>query len=43
MKKIGQILKVTESRISQLHAQAIERLKSKLFLRLKEKDLDVAS
>ncbi|MCY4512299.1 MAG: FliA/WhiG family RNA polymerase sigma factor [Bdellovibrionales bacterium] len=43
LKKIGQILKVTESRISQLHAQAIERLKSKLFLRLEEKDLDVAS
>ena len=43
LKKIGQILKVTESRISQLHAQAIERLKNKIFLRLKEKDLDVAS
>ena len=42
LKKIGQILNVTESRISQLHAQAIERLKSKLSLRLKGQDLEVA-
>lgn len=30
MKEIGQILKVTESRVCQLHAQAINRLKSAL-------------
>lgn len=30
LRKIGQILKVTESRVSQLHAQAIQRLKYKL-------------
>ncbi len=30
LKEIGQILRVTESRVSQLHAQAISRLRSKL-------------
>jgi len=30
LKEIGQILRVTESRVSQLHAQAISRLRAKL-------------
>ena len=30
LKEIGKILDVTESRISQLHTQAVERLKVKL-------------
>ena len=36
LKDIGQILRVTESRISQLHAQAIQRLRVKLSKSLKE-------
>ena len=39
LRKIGQILKVTESRVSQLHAQAIERLKAKLSRRLSDLEL----
>jgi len=42
LRKIGQILKVTESRVSQLHAQAIERLKSKLVKKIKEEELKAA-
>lgn len=42
LRKIGQILKVTESRVSQLHAQAIERLRSKLMNRLEKEDLTAA-
>ena len=30
LKEIGKILRVTESRVSQLHAQAISRLRAKL-------------
>ena len=30
LKEIGKILRVTESRVSQLHAQAISRLRGKL-------------
>jgi RNA polymerase sigma factor for flagellar operon FliA len=30
MKEIGQVLNITESRVSQIHAQAIIRLRSKL-------------
>jgi RNA polymerase sigma factor for flagellar operon FliA len=30
LKEIGKVLDVTESRVSQLHAQAVSRLKSKL-------------
>lgn len=30
LKEIGQVLRVTESRVSQLHAQAVSRLRSKL-------------
>jgi len=42
LRKIGQILKVTESRVSQLHAQAIERLKNKLMNRVEKEELNVA-
>ena len=42
LRKIGQILKVTESRVSQLHAQAIERLKIKLVHQIKEEELKAA-
>ena len=30
LKEIGQVLRVTESRVSQLHAQAVSRLRGKL-------------
>ena len=30
LKEIGQVLRVTESRVSQLHAQAVQRLRAKL-------------
>ncbi|MFN8945322.1 MAG: sigma-70 family RNA polymerase sigma factor, partial [Pseudobdellovibrionaceae bacterium] len=30
LKEIGQVLRVTESRVSQLHAQAVQRLRMKL-------------
>ena len=30
LKEIGQVLRVTESRVSQLHAQAVARLRAKL-------------
>lgn len=42
LRKIGQILKVTESRVSQLHAQAIEKLKSKLMNRVEKEELSAA-
>lgn len=42
LKKIGAILGVTESRVSQLHAQAIKRLKVKIQQRFKEHELKVA-
>ncbi|MBC6415740.1 MAG: FliA/WhiG family RNA polymerase sigma factor [Bdellovibrionales bacterium] len=42
LKKIGDILKVTESRVSQLHAQAISRLRYKLLNRLERQELGVA-
>lgn len=42
LRKIGKILKVTESRVSQLHAQAIERLKSKLMNKVGKEDLTAA-
>ena len=42
LRKIGQILKVTESRVSQLHAQAIGRLKNKLMNRVGKEDLNAA-
>ena len=39
LKRIGTVLKVTESRISQLHAQAIDKLKNKLKRVLNDKEL----
>ena len=42
LRKIGQILKVTESRVSQLHAQAIERLRYKLVNKVEKKELNAA-
>ena len=42
LKKIGTILGVTESRVSQLHAQAIRRLKVKLQQKFKEHELKAA-
>ena len=42
LRKIGQILKVTESRVSQLHAQAIERLRNKLMNKIRKEELTAA-
>ena len=42
LKKIGAILGVTESRVSQLHAQAIERLKTKMQKRFQKHELKAA-
>ena len=42
LKKIGEILRVTESRVSQLHAQAVRRLKIKLSNRVSNQDLKAA-
>ena len=42
LRKIGQILKVTESRVSQLHAQAISKLRNKLMNRVAKEDLTAA-
>ena len=42
LRKIGSIIGVTESRVSQLHAQAIQRLKVKLQQEFKEHELKVA-
>ena len=42
LKKIGDILKVTESRVSQLHAQAISRLRYKLINKIEKQELNVA-
>ena len=39
LKKIGSVLNVTESRVSQLHAQAVDRLRSKLNRLFKEHEL----
>ena len=40
LKEIGKILRVTESRVSQLHAQAISRLRAKLSLHFEEQELE---
>ena len=42
LRKIGEVLKVTESRVSQLHAQAVRRLKIKLASRASDQDLKAA-
>ncbi len=40
LKEIGKILRVTESRVSQLHAQAISRLRAKLTQHFQDQELD---
>ena len=42
LRKIGSILKITESRVSQLHSQAIEKLRNKLMNRVEKEDLTAA-
>lgn len=42
LKEIGQVLRVTESRVSQLHAQAVTRLRSKLAATIGSGELEVA-
>jgi RNA polymerase sigma factor for flagellar operon FliA len=40
LKEIGKVLRVTESRVSQLHAQAISRLRAKLSQHFEEQELE---
>lgn len=40
LKEIGRILRVTESRVSQLHAQAVSRLRAKLTQFLEDQELE---
>lgn len=40
LKEIGKILRVTESRVSQLHAQAITRLRAKLVQHFEDQELE---
>src|SRR3989344_4837962 len=40
LKEIGQVLRVTESRVSQLHAQAVTRLRAKLAVMLNAGELE---
>jgi len=42
LKEIGKVLRVTESRVSQLHAQAVSRLRNKLAQTLGAGELDIA-
>lgn len=42
LKEIGEVLRVTESRVSQLHAQAVQRLRAKLQATLGSGELEVA-
>lgn len=42
LKEIGEVLRVTESRVSQLHAQAVQRLRVKLSTTLGSGDMEVA-
>lgn len=42
LKEIGKVLRVTESRVSQLHAQAVARLRGRLAQTLGSEELDVA-
>ena len=42
LKEIGKILRVTESRVSQLHAQAVSRLRARLVQVLGNSELDMA-
>lgn len=42
LKEIGQVLRVTESRVSQLHAQAVTRLRAKLQVVISSGEMDLA-
>ncbi len=42
LKEIGQVLRVTESRVSQLHAQAVQRLRAKLQASLGTSEVEMA-
>lgn len=42
LKEIGKILRVTESRVSQLHAQAIARLRAKLSAHFEEQEIEAS-
>jgi len=42
LKEIGQVLRVTESRVSQLHAQAVTRLRAKLAATLGAGELEIS-
>lgn len=42
LKEIGRVLRVTESRVSQLHAQAVMRLRNRLAQYLNMEEMDVA-
>lgn len=42
LKEIGQVLRVTESRVSQLHAQAVTRLRAKLSATIGAGELEIA-
>ena len=42
LKEIGKVLCVTESRISQLHAQAVSRLRSRLSMVLQDKNMEIS-
>lgn len=41
LKEIGQVLRVTESRVSQLHAQAVQRLRAKLQATLESGEVEL--
>ena len=41
LKEIGQVLRVTESRVSQLHAQAVQRLRAKLQVSLGNAEVEM--
>ncbi len=41
LKEIGQVLRVTESRVSQLHAQAVQRLRAKLQAMLGSSEIEM--
>lgn len=41
LKEIGQVLRVTESRVSQLHAQAVQRLRVKLAVSLGSSEIEM--
>lgn len=42
LKEIGKVLRVTESRVSQLHAQAVTRLRQKLSLHFQDREIEAS-